>query len=224
MSRNAFKKNRLVDVFIARRVYHVSDAPKADIRGKKPTAIEDEREIINFDQLLTTDKKINCSDINYVAGEIVGYCEVSEKNFGLGSNFESNKGNTGEKPRPYLSNLSVVEYARKSGIGSKLLDACEEAVHNWNSGHTEIVLQVEEDNQSAIQWYKRRGWEFVFADPTCRRYDTSGFFLRESRITKYAMVKRLEPKQLRVKSNTDSSNGDFGFYFVKKLRDSLSNN
>jgi len=223
MSRNAFKKNLLMDVFIARRVYPVSEAPEDDNKRKRLTAIEDEREIMNFDQLLTG-KNSSQSDIKYVAGEIVGYCEVSEKNFGLGGNFESNNSSKGGKPRPYLSNLSVVEYARKSGIGSTLLDACEEAVLNWNSGHTEIVLQVEEDNQSAIKWYKRRGWKFVFADPTCRRYDTSGFFLRESRITKYAMIKRLEPKQFRVNGNDDSSNDDFGFYFVKKIRDSFSNN
>jgi hypothetical protein len=54
-----------------------------------------------------------------------------------------------------------------------------------------MVLQVEEDNTDAIRFYKKRGWQFVYADPTCRRYDTSGFFLKESRITKYAMVKQI---------------------------------
>ena len=62
-----------------------------------------------------------------------------------------------------------------------------------------MVLQVEEDNTDAIRFYKKRGWTFLYADPTCRRFDTSGFFLKESRITKYAMVKQ-------IRTNNDAEN------------------
>merc|ERR1719310_2647087 len=88
-----------------------------------------------------------------------------------------------------------MESARQSGIGSRLVDACEEAVLDWDAGHKEIALQVEEDNQSAIQFYKKRGYEYVFSDPTCKRYDTSGFFLKENKVTKFAMIKKLENRR-----------------------------
>ena len=113
----------------------------------------------------------------------------------------------------------MVDYARRSGVGSKLLDAAESAVRNWNAGHTEIVLQVEEDNTNAIQFYKRRGWDFVFADPTCRRYDTSGFFLRECRITKYAMIKRLDA--ITPDATNDSDESDSTTSFIEKFMNSF---
>lgn len=218
LARNAFKKNQLVDLIVARRVYPVTG-------GTKINLIDDTSQIFNVDQLPST----NGGGDMYMTGDIIGYCEVSEKNFGLGGNFETTKRrkiSAGEKPRPYLSNLSVVEYARQSGVGSKLMDACEDAVRNWNvADHTEIVLQVEEDNPTAIQFYKRRGWEFAFADPTCRRFDTSGFFLKETRITKYAMVKWLDKPV--TTSNGSSKNGDgggnsdFGSSIIQKLRKSF---
>eukprot|EP00581_Thalassiosira_minuscula_P017113 CAMPEP_0183720904 /NCGR_PEP_ID=MMETSP0737-20130205/13399_1 /TAXON_ID=385413 /ORGANISM="Thalassiosira miniscula, Strain CCMP1093" /LENGTH=380 /DNA_ID=CAMNT_0025950855 /DNA_START=111 /DNA_END=1253 /DNA_ORIENTATION=+ len=215
LARNAFKKDQLVDLVIARRVYAVDWSDATNINGNKASIIDDPNQIYNLDQLMYTQ---NGSPVKYITGEVIGYSEVSEKKFGLGGNFESNKKNKdGEEPRPYLSNLSVVEYARQSGVGTKLMDACEEAVRDWNAGHTEIVLQVEEDNPSAIQFYKRRGWEFVFADPTCRRYDTSGFFLKESRITKYAMVKRLGP----IPNKGDGGESDAGSSFISKLRNSF---
>ena len=98
------------------------------------------------------------------------------------------------------------------------MDTCEEVVQSWNGvKHTEIVLQVEEDNKAAIQFYKRRGYEFVFADPTCRRYDTSGFILKETRITKYAMRKQLDTDE---RNESQSKSGDISkkirnFFFVQ---------
>ena len=166
----------------------------------------------------------------YVTGEIIGYVEVMEKQFGLGGNFNNEKPKpiinnrkkkkkkkqSGEKPRPYLGNLSVVSYARKSGIGSKLVETCEKVVLSWNRGHTEIVLQVEDDNKSAIQFYKRRGYEFVYADPTCRRFDTSGFILKETRVTKYAMLKRLPvANQSKDEEASDIGQKLKGFFFAQ---------
>ena len=80
---------------------------------------------------------------------------------------------------------------------------------------------MEEDNQNAIRFYKRRGWEFVFAGPTCRRYDTSGFFLRECRVTKYAMIKRLDTVgEDRGKKDTDNAS-NLGSSLIQKLRSSF---
>jgi ribosomal protein S18 acetylase RimI-like enzyme len=179
LTRNAFRKNQLVDIIVARRVYRVM----ANEEMKNAKFIQQSADqIYNKEELSLNDEV----QTKLVLGDVIGYCEVIEKNFGLGDNISSGK------PLPYLANLSVSKFARQSGVGSKLLEVSEEVVRDWNVGHTRMVLQVEEDNTDAIQFYKKRGWEFVYADPTCRRFDTSGFFLKESRITKYAMVKQLE--------------------------------
>ena len=55
---------------------------------------------------------------------------------------------------------------------------------------------------------------------SCRRYDTSGFFLKESRITKYAMIKRLDEQKANqnVGSREASSSGES---LIDKLRNSF---
>lgn len=225
LARNAFKQNDLVDLIVARRVYAVPGTTQ--INGNIADLVEDPSQIYNMGE--ADSQNIESGEMIYMTGEIIGYSEVSEKSFGLGAGFDATattttiettsqgkrKKKVGEKPRPYLSNLSVVEYARQSGVGSKLLDACEQTVRDWNAGYTEIVLQVEEDNQTAIQFYKRRGWEYVFADPTCRRFDTSGFFLKESRITKYAMIKRLTNGSENGEGASDAPS------FIQKLKNSF---
>ncbi len=228
LSRNAFKKDQLVDLIVARRVYSIDAATNLNSNAK---LIEDsDNQIFNADQLPSGE-----DESKLVAGEMIGYCEIMEKKFGLGGNFEGNQVSEDEvnedeneeeeekeveeKLRPYLGNLSVVKYARRSGVGSKLMDEGEQVVREWDAGHTEIVLQVEEDNPSAIKFYKRRGWEFVFADPTCRRYDTSGFFLKESRVTKYAMIKRLDQQNAEQNGTREANNT--GESLMDKLRNSF---
>ena len=227
LSRNAFKKDQLVDLIVARRVYSVDESSNMNAIANKIDSVD---QIFNADQL-----PAGGDESKFYAGEIIGYCEMVEKKFGLGCNFEGYEPNDDdndeeddddekevkmeEKLRPYLGNLSVVKYARRSGVGSKLIDEGEQVVREWDAGHTEIVLQVEEDNPSAVQFYKRRGWEFVFADPTCRRYDTSGFFLKESRVTKYAMIKRLD--QQRADQNGLKEANDAGESLMDKLRNSF---
>jgi len=237
LARNTFKRDMNCDLIIARRVYPAETSQLVDLidDDKKETnnIIGDTSQIYNLDQLLKTTQSNGGREV-YISGEVIGYCEVTEKNFGLGGKFSNTKTmkspsnkkkkkSVSEKPRPYLGNLSVVDYARNSGVGSKLVDTCEEVVQSWNGNgkHTEIVLQVEEDNKAAIQFYKRRGYEFVFADPTCRRYDTSGFILKETRITKYAMRKQLDTDERnQSQSNSDGKSGDISkkirnFFFVQ---------
>ena len=70
------------------------------------------------------------------------------------------------KSRPVLTNLSVRYEARRSGVGSKLVQACETRVlSQWNLH--EIILEVEDDNELARDFYKRRGYKVLFEDPTC---------------------------------------------------------
>lgn len=222
MARKSFKKEYKIDFIVARRVYPASDA--ANSSGSNTYSVEDESQIVNMENLSGS---TSGNAEGFVAGEIIGFGEVAEKPFGLGVRSKPKKGEAtikGPKDdlRPYLSNLSVVESARKSGVGSCLLDACEQAVLDWDAGYKEIVLQVEEDNESAVEFYKKRGWELVFADPTCRRYDTSGLFLKESRITKYAMIKPLSPPaEDSSAKNGDATGIDFGKFFFAKIRESI---
>ena len=227
LTRNAFQQNQLVDLIVARRVYPV--VPRINVN--REDIVDDVRRIYNAEPPTTSSSTSGgdggVTTTTYRMGEIIGYCEVSEKNFGLGDNFDETRRRRRRQDdtkmtRPYLSNLSVAGTARNSGVGSRLLDAGERAVRNWkNANHTEIVLQVEEDNQNAIRFYKRRGWEFVFADPTCRRYDTSGFFLRECRVTKYAMIKRLDTVgEDRGKEDTENAS-NLGSSLIQKLRSSF---
>jgi ribosomal protein S18 acetylase RimI-like enzyme len=214
LARNAFKKDQLVDLIVARRVYFMDGSVSANDNSD---SIGSDCQIFNAEQLPTDE-----GESRLIVGEIIGYCEMTEKKFGLGGNFEVNEPKIAEERlRPYLGNLSVVKYARFSGVGSKLLDECEAVATGWNSGHTEIVLQVEEDNTSAIQFYKRRGWEFVFADPSCRRYDTTGFLLKETRVTKYAMIKRLDKRMKAGQNGYNNEKNATGESILDKLRSSF---
>ena len=131
---------------------------------------------------------------DYVRGEVLGFCEVSERPYSLGETEDAGKGR-GSTLRPILTNLSVKDDTRKSGIGSKLVDACEDAVLEWEGGHDEIILEVEDDNQKALEFYARRGYQQLFADPACRRFNTGGFLLTKERCTKICMKKNLSVKR-----------------------------
>lgn len=96
--------------------------------------------------------------------------------------------------RPVLSNLAVRENRRRRGIGSLLMQECENAAQRW--GFTEVVLQVEEDNREARALYQALGYRELFTDRTARRYDTSGFFLRNVRTAKTTLSKPLDAVEL----------------------------
>lgn len=68
---------------------------------------------------------------------MVGFVEVSETaglKYGMGS------GVSLSDTRPVVSNLAVDPRVRRFGIGTALMDACEDIVKNWN--FDEIILQV----------------------------------------------------------------------------------
>lgn len=96
--------------------------------------------------------------------------------------------------RPVITNLAVRANSRKLGLGRKLVETVCNSVQQWKEyDFKEVVLQVEEDNIGGLRFYERLGFETVFADPACRRYDTKGLFLRQMPITKIAMRKELSP-------------------------------
>ena len=90
--------------------------------------------------------------------------------------------------RPYLSNLAVDESFRRRGVGRLLVDACEAEARMWDSSAAastavtsagadamnsegvedgdarrfeQIWLEVSLNNDDALQFYRRLGYEFV---------------------------------------------------------------
>ena len=126
------------------------------------------------------------SDQPFVRGGLLGFCEITQRPYGLGEGIA-----TGADPvRPILTNLAVSRKARTLGIGSKLLDRCERHVaRNWNMN--EIVLEVEDYNTQALNFYVKRGYEVLYADPASRRFDVGGLVLRKVRCTRQILRKNL---------------------------------
>lgn len=194
-------------MFVARRV-----VPMANPDVAKNTPL-----IVDWDRIqnLQVDRSVD-----YVRGEVLGFCEVSERPYGLGDSEgaalgkKRNKNGRPNTARPFLTNLSVIGEARKSGIGGKLMEACESEVASWEA--REIILEVESDNLLALEFYKKRGYNTVFTDPACRRFTTNGFFLGKERCTKVCMRKLLNDSsvsQSRPESMTKSTMGELSKLF-----------
>ncbi|CAN0107793.1 unnamed protein product [Scytosiphon promiscuus] len=117
---------------------------------------------------------------------MVGFVEVSETS---GSKYGMGSGVPVADTRPVVSNLAVDPRERRSGVGSALMEACEDLVKTWH--FEEIILQVEEDNETALAFYGGKGFHTLFVDRAARRYDTSGFLLQNVRTSKLTMRKAL---------------------------------
>lgn len=184
---------------------------------------------------------------DYVRGEVLGFCEVSMVPFGLvpatvpplpsGFIYEdasddnmnsqrlvSRRTRTHDTLRPVLTNLSVKMEARSSGVGSKLIAACERSASGeW--GKSEIVLEVEFDNEVALRWYQKRGYRVLFSDPSSRRYDVSGVFLRKVGCTRQILRKALNFRAASVvakpaSTTTENRGGGLNNVF-RRLRENV---
>jgi len=156
--------------------------------------------------------------LDYMCGDVVGFVEVTKKPYGLGSSdgLGSVKGQA-EPLRPFLTNLSVGQTARCSGVGTRLLERCEREVKDrWNMN--EIVLEVEEDNQKALSFYKKRGFDVLYENPASRRYDLNGLWLRQLRCSRYVM--RKAPLQKSTDSDVRAT-FDIGLKALLQFRDSV---
>ena len=207
-----FTSDAKSDLFMARQVVPASKAPSP---RAKPLDIT-KTKIYNAKFL------DNSKDDDFVLGDVLGFVEVTEKRFRLGEQYEST-GTFSEGDderlrdvRPFLSNLSVREDARKSGVGSALVDMCEDAIQQWPRQYSEIVLQVEDENTLARKFYEKRGYTALFADPACRRFDTNGLILRRVPTTKVAMRKLLASR--RRKQSPSPNNAPFFMDVVDNLK------
>ena len=150
----------------------------------------------------------------YVRGDMLGFVEVTQRSYGLGNG----QVEAMETLRPVLTNLAVKSKARQSGIGSQLLEECERhIVRVWNL--KEVVLEVEDYNTNALDFYGKRGYEVVFNDPASRRYDVNGLVLRKIRCTRAIMRKELTVEQPRTEATVTNGGTTLAFlqkYFVKQ--------
>ena len=205
-----------VEMFVARRVIPMKSP---EVALTTPLILDLER-IQNLELDRSTVR--SSRTVDYVRGEIVGFCEVSERPYGLGDVPGATRGkrkspNGRPNPwRPFLTNLSVINDARNSGIGSQLMEACETAVEDW--GGEEVILEVEADNERALAFYQKRGYDTVFSDPTGRRFTTAGFFLSKERCIKVCMRKPLDgsatqPRKFDIALSSKSAMGDLSKLF-----------
>ena len=165
--------------------------------------------IYNVNTLLNQQNELNNQDeASFVRGKLLGFVEITQRPYGIGKQNEeepkeifidadgTRRDEDGVKVpendprplRPVLTNLAVRKDARKYGIGSKLLDACEQHVRkSWKLN--EIILEVEDYNGRALEFYRKRGYNVLFSDPASRRYDVQGLWLRKVRCRRDVMRK-----------------------------------
>ncbi|KAL7461056.1 hypothetical protein ACHAXS_001492, partial [Conticribra weissflogii] len=131
--------------------------------------------------------------------EIVGCCEVIEERLDvspiskLKATISERERNKAARRRPLIENLSVKKDYRRSGIGVALLKACEESVRSWVPFHDEVFAQVELENDCALEFFERCGYQILFDDPTCKRIVIDGtIFMKEATVTKVMMRKPLD--------------------------------
>lgn len=199
-------------MFVARRLKCIGNGYLDPAYGYSISDLNDLGSVYNMDYLAESEK-------GYDFGEILGFVDVTEKSFGLSGIAESlirsipeedtensDLENLNDAPirrksndrtmRPVLTNLSVAPSARGSGVGSALVEMCEQAVKNdWSRKYSEIVLEVEEENMNAQRFYENRGYVALFSDPTSRRFDASGIILRNERTTKICYRKDLSEEK-----------------------------
>ncbi|CAM9860052.1 unnamed protein product [Choristocarpus tenellus] len=81
------------------------------------------------------------------AGEMVGFIEISAL---PGTKYGMGFGVPPADVRPVVSNLAVDPRTRRYGIGTALMDACEDMVNTW--GYNEMILQVREREARGDFW------------------------------------------------------------------------
>jgi len=124
-------KDEKNEMLIARQVFPCSTNGCIKARKGKDFVLSNETKIYNL-----VDKNLG-KDNKYILGDIVGFVEVTSKAFALGQGADFT--DTGKvKQRPVLSNLCVKRDLRGSGVGSSLLEACENAVTTWKPSYDEV--------------------------------------------------------------------------------------
>jgi len=106
--------------------------------------------------------------------------------------------------QPKIANVAVSPAARKSGVGSRLLAVVLDAARGW--GFRDVYLTVEPSNQSAVQFYQKRGFRqrFVTLGST---WDVNGLALRRRQERLVVMSRALDTDTPGTDTGTDTDTG-----------------
>lgn len=175
--------------------------------------------ILDYSQVFNLSRDEN---VEYVRGDLLGFVEITQRPYGLGKPNVIYDDEPEPEVRPILTNLAVRKDVRKYGVGSKLLAECERHVtQGWE--FEEIVLEVEDYNTRALDFYEKRGYELLYDDPASRRYDVGGFVLKKVRCTRRVFRKVFSQSG----SSSSSSSGDnntvtIDLDFFKRIKQTVS--
>ena len=90
---------------------------------------------------------------------------------------------------PKIANLAVSQDIRRRGLGSRLLEQCLETAKQWK--YPTVVLQVEQPNTRAKEFYLSQQFDLVNMDTTTKAWDVSEWELKLVPTSKYFMKKDL---------------------------------
>ncbi len=92
---------------------------------------------------------------------LVGYVELLMPDY-LAGTMPDAPPDLAAKLLPVLSSLAVDESSRGAGVGTRLVQACEEHVRTCRVARRGVSLQVEEDNRVALRLYQEKlGYRIV---------------------------------------------------------------
>lgn len=149
--------------------------------------------------------------IYYAKGDLVGLAEVSHQPYSLTLFDLGERGTAGDASyRPVVNHLVVAERARNSGIGSRLLEACEKHVLEfWRMD--ELTVEVYDDDHDdegdvnhadmggyALGFFLKRGFDVIYSDYT---YDSNNHGTNRRVLRKFfgPMAHSLKQKQEQQK-------------------------
>jgi ribosomal protein S18 acetylase RimI-like enzyme len=108
-----------------------------------------------FEEYYTTEALTHFCQERFAKG-FIAECETTPAGFAK-TNFSTNE------KKFYLNSLYILPEYQGKGIGSQLLQVCEDFALSLNAD--EIWLGVMAQNVSALEWYKKIGFQFVREEP-----------------------------------------------------------
>lgn len=150
--------------------------------------------------------------VYYAKGDLVGVAEISHQPYSLG-HFDLEGRATVEEAnrRPVVNHLVVAERARTSGIGTRLLEACEKHILEfWRMDELTVEVtdgtadnEAGDDSGGALKFLLNREFDIIFSDYT---YDSSNHGTNRRVLRKFfgPMARTLKQQQEQKKRENQS--------------------
>jgi ribosomal protein S18 acetylase RimI-like enzyme len=150
----------------------------------------------------------------YAKGAVVGFVEVSHQPYNLGHfDLEGRVTVDEANSRPVVSHLVVAERARTSGIGSRLLEACEKHILEfWRMDELtvevideDVASDVDAEQRGALSFFLKRDFDIIFSDFT---YDSNNRGINRRVLRKFfgpmaTNLKRRQEQKKREQQRVD---------------------